>query len=307
VQARCSSRRRVRSRCSSRSGDGSRARHRRGNARGRGGGRGRRGGRGFGQRAFLPAGAGARLTAAGGGAGGFSGGWCAFRRSLARRAAAFDTLGRAHNGLTCPDLMAEHRVIDFGTKMKRARETRGVSLRQIATATKISVAALEALERNDISRLPGGIFSRAFVRSYAIEVGLDPENTVRDFLMQFPHASVTAGSPHVPQEDHEAIESARQSAQTALKLVAAAIPLAIIILYLTLAAPPERPAPDPAATRAESGATATSALGAAVATGEAAVPLSFEIVPTAPVTLEVTIDGTRRESRAFAAGGTPGF
>src|SRR5919206_5131652 len=98
-------------------------------------------------------------------------------------------------------VMGEHPVIDFGTKMKRAREARGVSLRQIATATKISVAALEALERNDISRLPGGIFSRAFVRSYAIEVGVDPEQTVREFLAQFPHDSVTAGSPHVLIDD----------------------------------------------------------------------------------------------------------
>ena len=56
---------------------------------------------------------------------------------------------------------------------------------------------LEALERNDISRLPGGIFSRAFVRSYAAEIGADPEQTVRDFLSQFPHDSVTVGSPHV--------------------------------------------------------------------------------------------------------------
>jgi cytoskeletal protein RodZ len=208
-------------------------------------------------------------------------------------------------------LMAEHRVVDFGTKMKRAREARGVSLRQIATATKISVAALEALERNDISRLPGGIFSRAFVRSYAIEVGLDPEDTVRDFLTQFPHDSVTAGSPHVPQEDHEAIESDRQSAQTALKLISAAVPLAIVILYLTLSEPPARPPAGAAATRAESGAAATStasepspsAPGApAPPGGEAVVPLSFEILATAPVTLEVTIDGTRRESRGFAAG-----
>ncbi|HEV8317796.1 MAG TPA: RodZ domain-containing protein [Vicinamibacterales bacterium] len=207
--------------------------------------------------------------------------------------------------------MAEHRVVDFGTKMKRAREARGVSLRQIATATKISVAALEALERNDISRLPGGIFSRAFVRSYAIEVGLDPEDTVRDFLTQFPHDSVTAGSPHVPQEDHEAIESDRQSAQTALKLISAAVPLAIVILYLTLSEPPARPPAGAAATRAESGAAATStasepspsAPGApAPPGGEAVVPLSFEILATAPVTLEVTIDGTRRESRGFAAG-----
>ena len=89
----------------------------------------------------------------------------------------------------------------FGARMRQAREQRGVSLRQIAEATKISVSALEALERNDISRLPGGIFSRAFVRSYAVEVGMDPERTVRDFMTQFPHDSVTAGSPHVLIEE----------------------------------------------------------------------------------------------------------
>src|ERR1044072_7612369 len=86
---------------------------------------------------------------------------------------------------------------DFGSGMGEVRERRGVSLRQIADATKISVRALEALERNDISQLPGGIFSRAFVRSYAAKIGADPEQTVRDFLSQFPHDSVTAGSPHV--------------------------------------------------------------------------------------------------------------
>ena len=63
---------------------------------------------------------------------------------------------------------------DFGGKLRLARERRGISLRQIAASTKISVGALEALERNDVSKLPGGIFSRAFVRSYAVEVGLDP-------------------------------------------------------------------------------------------------------------------------------------
>lgn len=90
----------------------------------------------------------------------------------------------------------EQATPDFGVTMRRLREERGVSLRQIADVTRISVSALEALERNDISRLPGGIFSRAFVRSYAIEVGLDPEETVRDFLAQFPHETLIAGSPH---------------------------------------------------------------------------------------------------------------
>src|SRR6266566_3118582 len=90
---------------------------------------------------------------------------------------------------------------DFGSRMRHAREQRGVSLRQIADTTKISVSALEALERNEISRLPGGIFSRAFVRSYAAEIGVDPEQTVREFLAQFPHDSVTIGSPHVLVDD----------------------------------------------------------------------------------------------------------
>ena len=51
---------------------------------------------------------------------------------------------------------------DFGSRLRQARTRKGVSLREIAVKTKISVSALEALERNDISRLPGGIFSRAW-------------------------------------------------------------------------------------------------------------------------------------------------
>ena len=77
-------------------------------------------------------------------------------------------------------MAADRPATDFGSKLREARERRGISLRQIANATKISVRALEALERNDISRLPGGIFSRAFVRSYAVEVGLDAEATIQD-------------------------------------------------------------------------------------------------------------------------------
>src|ERR671937_920860 len=114
-------------------------------------------------------------------------------------------------------MAADRKPADFGTKLRDARERRGISLRQIANATKISVAVLEALERDDVSRLPGGIFSRAFVRSYAIEVGLDPEQTIQDFIAQFPHDSVTAGHPLSERvEDHEAVESDRRMASTFL-------------------------------------------------------------------------------------------
>src|SRR5437764_1178400 len=101
--------------------------------------------------------------------------------------------------------MAHDRSSDFGGKLRAARERRGVSLRQLANATKISVGALEALERNDLSRLPGGIFSRAFVRSYAAEVGLDPDEAIQDFLAQFPHDGGTApahAQPEPIEEEH---------------------------------------------------------------------------------------------------------
>src|SRR5881409_70980 len=101
-------------------------------------------------------------------------------------------------------MAADRTSSGFGGALREARERRGVSLRQIANQTKISMAALEALERNDISRLPGGIFSRAFVRSFALEVGLDPETAIQEFIAQFPHDSVTAGHPtSAPSDDND--------------------------------------------------------------------------------------------------------
>lgn len=91
--------------------------------------------------------------------------------------------------------------IDFGGRMKRLREERGVTLRSIADTTKISILTLEALERNDITRLPGGIFSRAVVRAYAQEVGADPETAVQEFISRFPDTHVVVGSPHVSHHD----------------------------------------------------------------------------------------------------------
>jgi hypothetical protein len=93
-----------------------------------------------------------------------------------------------------------------------------MTLRQVAEATRISVRALESLERNDIARLPGGIFSRAFVRAYAVEVGLAPEETVQEFIAQFPDESVTAGHPTAKaHEDFEAVEGNRRAATTFLR------------------------------------------------------------------------------------------
>lgn len=126
---------------------------------------------------------------------------------------------------------------DFGLKMKRAREERGISLRQIADVTKISATVFEALERNDIRRLPGGIFSRSFVRAYAIEVGLDPEQTVREFLSHFPDSELAAGSRHVPYEE---IVPPEAPGRRRLIIAVVVILLALVAAgaYFTLAARP---------------------------------------------------------------------
>src|SRR5512138_2225045 len=147
---------------------------------------------------------------------------------------------------------------DFGRKLREARERRGLSLRQISSATKISMLTLEALERNDIARLPGGIFSRAFVRSYALEVGLDPEETIQEFMGQFPQDSVTAGHPTTSQvEDHEAVESDRKMASTFLRLVFVSIPVSAAVLYFATAG--RRSASPPAPTPVQASESAVSA------------------------------------------------
>src|SRR4051795_9625244 len=103
---------------------------------------------------------------------------------------------------------------DFGGTLRQARERRGISLRQIASSTKIAAAALEALEKNDISKLPGGIFSRAFVRSYAVEVGLDPDETVKEFVDRFNQDTPTtadATAATIPDEERQFEQRQRQA------------------------------------------------------------------------------------------------
>jgi cytoskeleton protein RodZ len=70
----------------------------------------------------------------------------------------------------------------FGENLRRERELRGVSLREIADDTKISVRFLQALESDRVDLLPGGIFRRTFVRQYAQHLGLDAERVVAEFV-----------------------------------------------------------------------------------------------------------------------------
>lgn len=120
---------------------------------------------------------------------------------------------------------------DVGARLRAAREAKQISLREIAATTKISVSALEALEENDVAQLPGGIFTRAFVRSYATEVGLDPEEVMRDFVAQVPAEGIDEEEKHDSRSrEHDLFQSQQRMAATVLKLVA--ISAAVLLLYL---------------------------------------------------------------------------
>jgi cytoskeleton protein RodZ len=70
---------------------------------------------------------------------------------------------------------------NFGTSFKSTRESMGLTIEQIAVETRIAARFLEAIENEDFQLLPGGIFSRGFVRTYAERLGMDPERAVGEF------------------------------------------------------------------------------------------------------------------------------
>jgi transcriptional regulator with XRE-family HTH domain len=74
----------------------------------------------------------------------------------------------------------------FGPNLRRIRLQNGISLDRVAQETKVSESLWAALERNDCSRWPRGIFARSYIRHYAEIIGVDPDTTVDEFCRYFP-------------------------------------------------------------------------------------------------------------------------
>lgn len=115
----------------------------------------------------------------------------------------------------------------FGDTLRKERELRGVSLREIADATKISVRFLDALEHDRLEILPGGIFRRAFVRQYAHHLGLDAERLVEDFVTAHPDEARPRQTVP-PSASHD-----RTHPGSALLLALVAVGLLLSVLKLT--------------------------------------------------------------------------
>lgn len=68
-----------------------------------------------------------------------------------------------------------------GSMIQQAREAAGLSLDDVAEATKIRSSILAAMEQDDFSHCGGDVYARGQLRSIAVVVGLDPEDIVESF------------------------------------------------------------------------------------------------------------------------------
>src|SRR5258708_39756341 len=83
----------------------------------------------------------------------------------------------------------------LGSKLKQAREARGVPLHEVEWATKIKAAYLEALEAEDFASIPGAVYARGFIRTYARYLGLDAEPLIADYNASAAGATAIISTP----------------------------------------------------------------------------------------------------------------
>ena len=78
----------------------------------------------------------------------------------------------------------------FGARLRQQREARQIDLFAISEQTKIKLALLEALEKDDVSHWPSGIFRRAYIRAYAQFIGLDLNKHTSAHLFRAVHEGI---------------------------------------------------------------------------------------------------------------------
>ena len=130
-------------------------------------------------------------------------------------------------------------MASFGETLKRERELREISLRQISEATKINIRYLEALEENRFDALPGGLFNKGFIRAYATFIGVDGESMVDAYLHDLTarQQGPEAASTRAPSNLHRPAEvPQRRAARSA----GAAAPERAPAPEIAFAAPPRR-------------------------------------------------------------------
>ncbi len=119
-----------------------------------------------------------------------------------------------------------------GEFFRQVRETKGLTLDEVASKTRIHPDFLKALEEGNYAKLPDQVFAKGFVRSYARSLGLDEEDAVRRFVD-------SAGTFYNKQTELERLrvqqEEDERRKKTNRKIVFGAVAVALLGLLLLLA------------------------------------------------------------------------
>ncbi len=216
----------------------------------------------------------------------------------------------------------------FGENLRREREMRGVTLEEISAATKISVRFLECVENEDFSKLPGGIFTRSFIRSYARYLGLDDEALLAEYQQ-------LTRDHDEPDISHWSALRSRPTEKKPTRLGRLALPVAVLLLLVAgyifwrrsqTATLPRAPAAPVAAASAGSAVTpatvaaSTAGLSNAPSVGSAASSASLPVsgatasnpppsatLPSSPAALNLQIAATERSWVTVKADGRTVF
>jgi cytoskeleton protein RodZ len=211
-----------------------------------------------------------------------------------------------------------------GERLRRARLDAGKTLDQVAAETKIQFWILEAIERDDLSRVPGGVFIRGYLTAVARAVGVNPSEVLTAFA---PETAPQPTAPPVSSPPPDPNESAGTPLWQYVVIVAMVLVAAVVWRNMTRSssevatapAPPppatasRTPAPSPAPAAGlptESGATATSgATPPGTPTephdGDPATtnaPLVVQLHANDEVWIEADADGERKAYQLFEQG-----
>ena len=93
--------------------------------------------------------------------------------------------------------------MSVGERLRQARLEAGKTLEQIAAETKIQLWILEAIERDDFSRVPGGIFIRGYLTAIARAVALPPSELLTAYAPQVPPLPAAPAVPVPPPDLNE--------------------------------------------------------------------------------------------------------
>jgi cytoskeleton protein RodZ len=118
-----------------------------------------------------------------------------------------------------------------GEFFRQVRETKGLTIDEVASKTRIRTDFVKALEESNFAKLPDQVFARGFVRSYARSLGLDEEDAIHRFIQ-------SAGSFYEKQDERERLKVRQveedRKRQANRKAVSIAIGIAVLTLIFLL-------------------------------------------------------------------------